>query len=53
MHQAAIGFDKMENVLLYHLNAMTYGLQDWFPQMSPEQRAFFRKVHGLVCGFSF
>ena len=40
----AQGFDKMENVLLYHLNAMTYGLPDWFPQMSAEQRAFFRAV---------
>jgi arylsulfatase A-like enzyme len=38
----AHGFDKMENVLLYHLNAMTYGLPDWFPQMSPEQKKFFR-----------
>jgi arylsulfatase len=40
----AHGFDKMENVLLYHLSALTYGLPDWFPQMSPEQKAFFRKV---------
>jgi arylsulfatase len=40
----AHGFDKMENVLLYHLNAMTYGLPDWDPQMTPEQKAFFRKV---------
>ena len=40
----AQGFDKMENVLLYHLNAMTYGLPDWFPQMSAEQKQFFRRV---------
>jgi len=40
----AHGFDKMENVLLYHLNAMTYGLPDWFPQMTEGQKAFFQKV---------
>ena len=40
----AHGFDKMENVLLYHLNAMTYGLPDWFPQMTAEQKTFFRSV---------
>lgn len=38
----AHGYDKMENTFLYHLNALTYALPDWFPQMSEEQRAFFR-----------
>ena len=37
----AHGYDKMENVFLYHLNALTYGLPDWFPQMSADQKQFF------------
>ncbi|QEM83852.2 arylsulfatase [Halomonas binhaiensis] len=37
----AQGYDKMENVLLYHLNAMTYALDGWNPQISEEQRKFF------------
>ncbi|MGI9520828.1 MAG: arylsulfatase [Hyphomicrobiaceae bacterium] len=37
----AHGYDKMENTFLYHLNAFTYGLSDWFPQMTPAQRKFF------------
>lgn len=38
----AQGYDKMENVLLYHLNAMTYGLDGWNPQMTDEQVQFFK-----------
>ena len=38
----AHGYDKMENVFLYHLNALTYALPDWHLQMTDEQRAFFR-----------
>lgn len=37
----AHGYDKMENVLLYHLNAMTYALEGWNPQITEEQRQFF------------
>lgn len=37
----AQGYDKMENVFLYHLNAYTYALPDWFPQMSAEQKQFY------------
>ncbi|MGP4844404.1 arylsulfatase [Marinobacter sp. 1Y8] len=40
----AQGYDKMENVLLYHLNAMTYALKGWNPQISEEQREFFEKA---------
>lgn len=40
----AHGYDKMENTFLYHLNAYTYALDDWHPQMTDEQRAFFKKV---------
>ena len=38
----AHGYDKMENVLLYHLNAMTYALEGWNPQITEEQRQFFQ-----------
>ncbi|TDO97100.1 arylsulfatase [Flavobacterium sp. 245] len=40
----AHGFDKMQNVVLYHLNAYTYAFQSWNPDMSPEMLAFFKKV---------
>lgn len=40
----AHGFDKMQNVVLYHLNAYTYAFQSWNPEMSPEMLAFFKKV---------
>jgi len=40
----AHGYDEMKYALLYHLNAYTYGDPDWFPDMSPELRAFFKKV---------
>jgi arylsulfatase len=40
----AHGYDKMENTFLYHLNAYTYALDDWHPQMTDDQRAFFKKV---------
>ncbi|MFL1404833.1 arylsulfatase [Marinobacter sp. M1N3S26] len=38
----AHGYDKMENVLLYHLNAMTYALDGWNPQITDDQRKFFQ-----------
>ena len=40
----AHGYDKMENTFLYHLNAYTYALDDWHPQMTDKQRAFFKTV---------
>lgn len=40
----AHGFDKMRNVVLYHLNAYTYAFPSWNPDMSPEMLAFFKKV---------
>ncbi|WP_417357535.1 arylsulfatase [Flavobacterium sp.] len=39
----AQGFDKMENVVLYHLNAYTYCFPSWNPDMSPEMNEFFQK----------
>lgn len=47
----AHGYDKMENVVLYHLNAYTYALESWNPDMSPELRAFFKKsTKGVLAG---
>jgi len=40
----AQGYDEMKYAGLYHLNAYTYGDPTWFPDMSPELRAFFNKV---------
>lgn len=40
----AQGYDKMQNVVLYHLNAYTYAFPSWNPEMSPEMLAFFKKV---------
>ena len=40
----AHGYDKMQNVVLYHLNAYTYVFPSWNPDMSPEMLAFFKKV---------
>jgi len=40
----AHGFDIMQNVVLYHLNAYTYAFQSWNPDMTPEMLAFFKKV---------
>lgn len=40
----AHGYDKMEGVVLYHLNAYTYAFPSWNPDMSPEMAAFFQKV---------
>ncbi len=37
----AQGYDKMENTFLYHLNALTYGLKGWNPQISEDQTQFF------------
>lgn len=47
----AQGFDVMRNTFLYHLNAYTYPLESWNPDMDPELRAFFKKVTtGLLEG---
>ncbi|MBV4358825.1 arylsulfatase [Pinibacter aurantiacus] len=40
----AHGFDKMQNVVLYHLNAYTYAFPSWNPDMTPDMLAFFKKV---------
>jgi arylsulfatase len=47
----AQGYDRMDNVVLYHLSAYTYGLKEWHPQMSDDQIAFFRKAtKGILAG---
>jgi arylsulfatase A-like enzyme len=40
----AQGYDVMENCLLYHLNAYTYGDPKWFPDMDPKLREMFNRV---------
>ncbi len=40
----AHGYDKMQNVVLYHLNAYTYAFPSWNPDMGPEISKFFQKV---------
>jgi arylsulfatase len=40
----AQGYDEMQYVGLYHLNAYTYADSTWFPDMDPELRAMFAKV---------
>lgn len=40
----AHGYDKMQDVLLYHLNAYTYEFPSWNPDMSPEMRDYFKKA---------
>jgi arylsulfatase len=40
----AQGYDVMESVVLYHLNAYTYAFPSWNPDMSPEMLTFFQKV---------
>lgn len=40
----AQGYDEMKYAGLYHLNAYTYADPTWFPDMSPELRAMFKKV---------
>lgn len=47
----AQGYDEMKYVGLYHLNAYTYADPTWFPDMSPELRAMFKKVtKGMLSG---
>ncbi len=47
----AQGYDEMKYVGLYHLNAYTYADPTWFPEMSPELRAMFKKVtKGMLSG---
>ena len=38
------GYDEMEAVGLYHLNAYTYADPTWFPSMPPSLREMFAKV---------
>lgn len=40
----AHGYDEMRYAGLYHLNAYTYADTTWFPDMSDEDRAMFKKV---------
>ncbi len=40
----AHGYDEMKYAGLYHLNAYTYADPTWFPDMSDDLRAFFKKV---------
>ncbi|HEY1683107.1 MAG TPA: arylsulfatase [Candidatus Tumulicola sp.] len=40
----AQGYDEMEHVGLYHLNAYTYADPTWFPDMPDKLRAMFAKV---------
>jgi len=40
----AQGYDEMKYAGLYHLNAYTYADPTWFPDMSPDLRAMFKKV---------
>src|SRR5499426_3439557 len=40
----AQGYDEMQAVGLYHLNAYTYADPTWFPDMPPELRAMFARV---------
>ena len=38
------GYDLMDNVILYHLNAYTYGWESWNPDMGPDALEFFEKT---------
>jgi len=38
------GYDEMDNVILYHLNAYTYAMPEWNPDMSDKLRSYFAKV---------
>jgi arylsulfatase len=40
----AQGYDEMKYAGLYHLNAYTYADPTWFPDMSEDLRAMFKKV---------
>ncbi len=45
------GFDVMRNTFLYHLNAYTYPLESFNPDMDPKMRAAFEKITtGLLEG---
>ena len=47
----AQGYDEMQYVGLYHLNAYTYADPTWFPDMPPELRALFARVtKGMLSG---
>jgi arylsulfatase len=40
----AHGFDKMQNVVLYHLNAYTYPFESWNRDMTPQVREYLKKA---------
>ena len=42
--RTAQGYDEMQYVGLYHLNAYTYADPTWFPDMDPRLRAMFAQV---------
>ena len=42
--RTAQGYDEMQYVGLYHLNAYTYANPTWFPDMDPKLRAMFAQV---------
>lgn len=47
----AQGYDKMDNVILYHLTAFMYGLKEWQPQMTDDQLKFFQDATtGILAG---
>jgi arylsulfatase A-like enzyme len=47
----AHGYDIMRNVVLYHLNAYTYALPSWNPDMDSSTREFFKKsTKGILEG---
>ncbi|MGR3661972.1 MAG: arylsulfatase [Paracoccaceae bacterium] len=47
----AQGYDRMDNVVLYHLTAYTYGMKEWHPQMSDAQLKFFQDATtGILAG---
>ena len=49
----AQGYDEMKYAGLYHLNAYTYADPTWFPDMSPDLRAMFKKVtKGALSGMA-
>ena len=45
------GYDAMDNVTLYHLNAYTYADPTWHLNMAAEERAYYQKVtRGALTG---
>lgn len=38
------GYDEMRNTFLYHLSAYTYAMDEWHKTMSPDMKAWYKKV---------